>query len=486
MDERIQDPELLLIRRQKLELMEKKVQLLRQDGLPFYHPHPKQDAFHRSTAKRRGVFTGNRFGKSTMGCAEDCAWLRGERVWYPKDDPARTAGLPGHPVKGLVVTTDWPLVDEVWTSQRGTEGKIWRFLPHGFIKRSQRNHVGVICVVECANRSVLRFDTVSSWKNDPQGMESKDWDFIHVDEPIPQAMWTAISRGLIDRDGSAWFTLTALAEPWITDAFMPGGLFDGSAWSIEGTIYDNPYLTADAIKRFESTLTPDEVQCRLLGKPLHLAGLVYKQFSREKHLLTELPSGWRSWLEPPIDWSYYIYIDPHPRVPHCVLFLVVDPAGRKYYYFDLFEHCTIRTLCDRIKEVLAGRRLIRARCDPAAFIEDPRDLRTIADDFAEEGIFIEKASKDLARGIVRTQEELQFGQMYFTPMCRRTLWEITRYHWDEKTNRPVDADDHAMECLYRSVLDEPTYIDPRWPTGPVDDIEIPRMPSLRLEDLEFS
>lgn len=457
-DTSTQNAELLLLKQQRARLLASKVEAMKKDGLPFYHPHPKQDTFHRLSHLRRGAFTGNRFGKSTMGCAEDCAWLRGERPWYGKDDPARTSNIPQRPVKGLVITTDWDKVEEIWS---GVDGKLWRYLPKGTYRVS-RNHSGAVDTVHYRGPfglSTLRFDTVKSFMSNPQGSESSDWDFIHVDEPCPEKMFKAAARGLVDRNGAAWFTLTALKEPWITDAFEPDGIFRGNSFFIEGTIYDNPYLSADAIAAYEATLTPDEKECRLFGKPLHKAGLVYKAFQHDKHVLSNLPSGWTSWLEPPPDWSYYLYIDPHPHTPHMVLFLVVDPFGRKYFWNDMFEKCLIRELVNKIRLVLGPRRLIRVRCDPIAFIDDPVNNTNMATEFLNCGLVVEKASKDLSRGILSVNEALQSDfHPYFTPECRRTLWEIKRYHWDEETGKPIDVDDHAMECLYRAVLDEPRFV----------------------------
>ena len=55
----------------------------------------------------------------------------------------------------------------------------------------------------------------------PMGLESSQWDWIHVDEPIPEGMWNAVSRGLMDTGGSAWFTCTPIAEQWINEFFLP-------------------------------------------------------------------------------------------------------------------------------------------------------------------------------------------------------------------------------------------------------------------------
>lgn len=467
--EQLDDQEVLTLKQRALQLQRQRLRMVKADGLRYYRPHPKQVAFHAAGVrfKRRMMRSGNRFGKSTMGVAEDCAWLRGERTWLPESDPARRGGIPQHKVKLLVITTDWSKVDEVFTSQRGgDEGKIWKFLPEGFVKKVKRNHDGVIDIIECHNGSLVRFDTVKSWKNNPQATESSDWDAIHIDEPCPEGMWKSASRGLMDRHGSAWFTLTPLSEFWINDLFFPADTGQGaqrdSVWSETGTTYDNPYLSAEAIREFENDLTEEERQCRINGIPLHLSGLIYKEFQQNVHVLQDTPAGWSGIDSPPITWPVYFYIDPHPQTPHCVLFVSVSPFGQLFYFKDLFVHCTIKELSELIKAVTVGRRVIRGRCDPLGFINDPITKSNMAEEFAKHEVYVEKAVKDPSTGILQVKELLKRRPLHpmFSPACRRTLWEIQRFCWDEKTNKPIDKDDHAMECLYRSVLDEPTYIPP--------------------------
>lgn len=462
--------EVLVLKQRQLQLKRQRLQAIMDDGLKYYKPHAKQESFHAAGVKfkRRMMRSGNRFGKSTMGAAEDCAWLRGERAWLPEGDPARRGGIPQHKVKLLVITTDWSKVDEVFTSQRGGgEGKLWKFLPSGFVKKVKRNHDGVIDIIECVNGSLIRFDTVKSWKNNPQATESTDWDAIHIDEPCPEGMWKSASRGLIDRHGSAWFTLTPLTEFWINDLFFPEDTEGqvqtrSSVWAETGTTYDNPYLTHEAIKEFENDLTEEERQCRILGIPLHLSGLIYKEFSYATNVLQDLPGGWSNMSDPPKDWPVYFYIDPHPQTPHCVLFLTISPFSQPFYFNDIYKHCTIEELSGRINEVNSGRRVIRGRIDPLAYINDPITDSNMAEEFARHGVYVEKATKALEQGILATKGALKRRPMpiMFSPACRRTLWEIQRYCWDEGENRPLDKDDHAMECLYRSVLDEPTWIAP--------------------------
>jgi len=224
-------------------------------------------------------------------------------------------------------------------------------------------------------------------------------------------------------------------------------------------------------------LSDEEKECRLHGLPLNLSGLIYKQFAWDKHVLQELPEGWLSMMHPPRTWTDYVYIDPHPQTPHAVLFCTVNEHGQRFYYRDIFEHCSIEELARLIHEVVDDRNVALVRIDPLAYINDPITKSNMAEELAKHGIFAEKATKALAHGILRVQGELaKPGVIYFSPECRRTLWEIQRYVWDEKDNKPVDKDDHMMENLYRCEIDFPRYIDMNTPAAPVEDEDMSRAP----------
>lgn len=506
------DRKLLLER--KRALLAKRARLQRNYGLAFFHPHSKQDRFHRAGAfKHRLWESGNRGGKSTSGVAEDSSWLIGERSFYPKTDPARTLGIPQHPVKGLVITTDWDKVDEIFTSQRGTEGKLWQMLPRGFVRSTRRNHSGAIELIECNGGSTLRFDTVKSWQTNPQGSESSDWDFIHVDEPCPEGQYKAQSRGLIDRNGKDWFTLTPLTEPWIHDMFFPDrrsktDYFEsGTTWAQRTSTYDNPYLTKEAIADYESSLTDDEKQCRLLGIPLELSGLVFKEFDWDVHVLSQLPVGWTNYNNPPLGYTIYFAIDPHPQTPHHVLFLAVAPTGEWFFYDELYVHCAIDELSQKInarlvvkavdpktKETkLVSRFCIRQVADPAVFVTFPilnaksGKHISMADEFMENGIFLSKASKAREFAILETQRALKVRLpqgsplINLSPYLEETLFEFTHWCWD-KENKPRDERDHAMENLGRLILEEPKWFAQESADFEVKELDYSEGVSLDLED----
>ena len=480
MNATIEERRLLALRERNL--LQQRLRIKQENGLAFYEPFDKQDAFHKAaSAKHRMVRSGNRFGKSTMGCAEDLSWMLGERPWYAKGDSARTSGIPQRPNKGLVITTDWDKVNEIWTSQRGqgtSVGKIWQFAPRGYIKHTKRNHSGAIEELVGANGSILRFDTVESFKKNPQGSESSDWDFLHIDEPCPEGMYKANARGLIDRGGSDWFTLTPLSEGWINDMFFPRPgeprvFREGTVWAMQGNTEDNPHNTAQAIEDFKALLTPDEAECRLRGLPLELSGLVYKTFRYDKHVLQSLPTGWSDFNTPPKDYILYCAIDTHPQTPMAVLFVAVSPLGQRFIYDELWVKCGPRELAQLILFKLKGYSYGIPKCEPAAWISDPMTNSCFAEEMGKEGLFVDPASKGKSFGITKMGTEFKKeNNIFVAPNLTRFLFEIHRYCFD-KENKPQDKDDHMMENMYRIFINDPCWYNPDTANdGPIGDITI--------------
>jgi len=488
------DPHELLLRQRELTLLQQKLRLVKDHGIAFYRPHEKQHAFHSSCAKRRGFFAGNRTGKSECDAAETVAWAVGERTWYKssfpiygmregkkvvvafheghEDHPLVRSGIPRYATKQLIITTDWKKVDEIWTSPRGdSPGKLWKFIPTSFEVQSKRNHEGIIDQLFFNNGAVIRFTTEQAFLKNPQSSESTDYDRVAIDEPVTEDMWKANARSLVDRDGQGDFTLTSLRERWIYDYFTDPDNLREDRFSVRATIYDNPYLSTEAIQRFADELTDDEKECRLLGVPLELSGLVYKEFKREQHVLTTLPKGWTSWTNPPDTYTIYVSIDVHSQTPQAVLFVAVGPVGPPIIYDEIWRPCTADELAAEVLLRTTGRTIGFIKCDPRAWDEDPVYHVSMAQRFFALGLNVEKASKALTFGIQNMRECLKRGRAYFAPSVKRTLWEIQRWHYD-KENKPVDKDDHFMECMYRIFLNDLVNIPPSKWSGPIPDFEI--------------
>jgi hypothetical protein len=492
-------------------------------GINFYNPHWKQDKFHVAGDKvGRYVRTGNRGGKTKCGAAEDVAWCLGGRTWYRNSfdvlDGDRnvvrhhvggqnhelvTKGIPAHPVKGLLLVNDWDKATEIFTNRQGSYenwGELFKLIPRDALGRphvSRGGHVDQIPVKRLTEfgggESVLYVDTVESYKHANMSAESSYWDFFHLDEPCPRDMFVAHKRGLVDRNGKFWVKCTPLTEMWINDEFRPPNLHvvenaadglefnklaegGGSRFMITWSIYDNPYNSREAIAEFEAGLNREERECRLHGLPLNMAGLIYKEFVYDMHVLSDIPKGWDNYHMPPKHYTIRVWMDYHIRLPQAVLFFATGPQGQVYVYDELFSENLIDPVAKAIVEKTKGYFVADYEIDKLAVIPHPVTEESIVDELAKYDLYFEPATKDLALGINKVRERLSerdpFGNatIFFSPNLRETLFEFARYVYDPRKNRPMDENDHMMENLYRAILNGLSYIEPP------DDHEYPRKP----------
>lgn len=475
--------------------LDEKVRLLQQldeyhhayaeHGCRFYRPHAKQQLFHSlGDVKFRYLRTGNRFGKSDCGACEDIAFAVGARLWCAPTDPVYSRGIPRRATKGLVLCTDWAKAKEVFTNEADgiTQGKFWRWCPRENFVRRSTNHSGEIneLVIKSiwGGESTIMIDTVAGFAKNNQRAESGWFDWIHVDEPVPQAMWTAFSRGLIDSNGKAWFTCTPICEPWINNFFIPiprykinphaANFFENPQTRVRdrvvvvGSSRDNPYVSEDAIAAFESGLSDRERAARIEGNPIDASGVVHWPFTDEM-IYREPPPGWTSVNDPPADAMIGYHIDCHPRTPHAILLCATMPDGLTYFFDEIAIQGDADDVGRALRERLDGRFVRTELMDPSGFI-DVQTAGALVDDLLAYGLSPEKGSKDLSRGIMRTNELLRADKLRFAYNLTQTLWEFENYVWDDpmkRPDKPRDKHDHMMEGLHRLCLVGFDYVSPR-------------------------
>lgn len=509
------DPELLsrlTELRQESESLKRAKDLRESYGINFYRPHAKQDRFH-SVGEVTGRYArfANRTGKTVCGAAEDVSWCLGGRVFYQnsfdvidgernvvrqhvgsKGHPLVTKGIPQRPVKGLLVCSDWDKAKEIFTNQQGSYenwGDLFQLIPKEAIGRSHTSrggHVDAITIKRLnefgGGESVLYLDTVESFKHAWRSAESSDFDFIHYDEPPPQAMFIANKRGLTDRNGKFWMNATPVEEMWVNDEFSPAhkGMLKvpedgmrfrktklgGERFVITASIFDNPYISEEGRREFEASLNREERQCRLFGIPMMLAGLVYKEFVYDLHVLCDVPKGWKDYNQPPKDYTIRCAWDVHDAIPQAVLLLATAPNGEVFIYDEIFDDKLIGVTAEALKGKVKDRHVQDQLIDPRAVIESPVTDESILDELAKYDLYFEKGSKDLAGGISKVREHLKLRtstgmpRIWFSPHLTETLFEIQRYCYNPKTQKPVDKDDHMLENLRRLLLNGVEYVEP--------------------------
>jgi hypothetical protein len=413
-----------------------------------------------------------------------------------RDHPLVSKGIPAYPVKGLLVCSDWDKAKEIFTNRSGSYenwGDLFQLIPTEALGKphvSRGGHIDQIPVKRLTEfgggESLLYVDTVESYKHAKLSQESSDWDFIHYDEPPPHQMFISNKRGLTDRHGKFWINATAIEEMWINDEFTPpsgqsmmdvpreGFAFNktetgGSRYIVGASIYDNPYLTLEGVAEFESSLSLDERECRLHGLPMAMAGLIYKEFIYDLHVLCDVPAGWEEYHLPPRDYTIRIWWDYHTRLPQAVLFFATDPKGRVFVYDELYTDNLIDPVARAIIGKTKGYFVADTEIDPFAVIPHPVTNESIVDELMKYDLYFEKSTKDLSTGINKTRERLKEREtvngitcptIFFSPRLTQTLYEFSHYVYDLRKQEPKDENNHMMENLYRAILNGLPYIAP--------------------------
>lgn len=365
--------------------------------LAFLEMLPTQEAFIRvkngrgKTPRTRLMELGNQGGKTTIGVAEDIAHAMGFRPWLDKNDPdyrihikVPNQGLVGCEVAGQTL------------AQR-IEPAFMELVPKYCLPDITRYSDGSM------KSMTLTYDFLGkpcgstihfrSYVQDKDSYEAVINDWIHWDEPPPQAILIAAERGKMKSNAPSWMTMTPLKEPYIYDmfsirAFNNGGS-DQEIAAFRGPVWENcqdwcrtcniaipendperlaagqrrpvahcsgcgrvmGFMPRAGIDNYLNKITdPDEREAREEGKWKHLSGLVYKEFDRARHLYDDFVI--------PANWMRIEAVDPHDARPTNWLFGAVSPedivinskpANRIYWYAYLLATGNIQEITRKVR-----------------------------------------------------------------------------------------------------------------------------------------
>ncbi|MHC5059235.1 MAG: terminase large subunit domain-containing protein, partial [Planctomycetota bacterium] len=317
--------------------------------ISFYQPIGQQPEFHSADRSSvRLVLGSNRSGKSVAGVVEAIANSLGYRPWLAEDHPDRIVRLTnGEPIPvpnvGRVIAQNFEqaVVQTIWP-------KFEEWAPKGQYK-IKRDNRGIPKQIIWKNNSKVHF---MSNDQDDMAFEGTNGHWVWADEPIDYSKYIGLKRGLIDFSGHMWMTMTPLSQPWIADVIANRANDpDGNVKLFKFSIWDNcqengGHLRREDIEEFLSDLREEELEARLHGNFLHLAGRVYKEWEPESPY-------WVPAFDIPDAWPRVCVIDPHPRKPIAVLWAAVNPDGQWFVYRNLFDNRlkTVSDVAARVKEL---------------------------------------------------------------------------------------------------------------------------------------
>lgn len=448
--------------------------------LYFYEPNAKVQAFHSSRKRIRVLSGGNRSGKSHANIAEACAFALGYRPWVlraldlpiPENPWNRPATLPESAlcVNQLGIRVQVPNDVFIVTGQSMKKGigetlypKI-KQLVGPFIENEHMSHAGVPADITLKNGSKFVF---GSAEQGTLAFESTNYTFTAIDEPVPRRVYTGISRGSVDQYAPIIMTFTPLGAwaGWIfRDIYSPAVRAGHAQIDVfEMSIFDNRYLTAEAIEAFASdpALSQMEKEARLYGRFPHLSDVVYPNFREEIHVIKQCLI--------PREWFHGMVVDPHSIKPWAISYFAVSPLGDVYIYkewpFTDFTRIprdprSIKDYAMLIRELDADLpiqvRLMDPNYGPAQTQIRGRFIPSVRDDMEMFGLHFDcRLNDDLNYGEGKVRSLLHFDpnkpldalnrpHLYITENCINHIQSLMMY-----TAKPKHLGDGEMEDLKR-------------------------------------
>ena len=443
----------------------------RENGLRFYVPNKIQQKFHFSNAKTLCFCAGNRSGKSTAGVVE-LVWALTKRYpdWFPHNRRYN------RPIKVRVVTDKFFKIDSV------IEPKINEFMPKEEIVRIKRSPQGYMMKMVTKDGSIVEFLT---GEQDYMAFEGQDLDFFWGDEPIERRRYMASQRGLIDRGGQTVLTFTPLIEPWMKGEIVDKAdgknidVFFADTRDNRFDIEGNPILKESDIKKFESLLTEDEKQTRLHGQFFHLRGMVYKELTPDVNFINDFDYE-KEYARYPV----ICVLDPHDRLPHHLLWGMIDKTDDIIIIHELVREGTISELAayGKATEKYFGWNVIKRLIDPN-FGRKPLISTglSVMDELAKYGFSFSEANDNAEAGRLKVKEYLHFDKtrpidlnnrpkLYFVkdkvPITIRSMLNYQYDEWRSETDRDLKEDSkqkdvHGADCVRYLCASQPSFYTPQ-------------------------
>lgn len=269
-----------------------------------YEPHPGQIAIHRSTAPRRIVACGTRWGKTTAAAMEGLA----------------AAMAPVERSIGWVVAPTYDLADRVY---REIELVAARHLRHR-----------IVAIKEHERRLILRnisgglSEIRAKSADNPTSLLGEGLDFVIVDEAarMKPFIWEGhLSQRLLDKRGWALLISTPRGKGYFYDLYLRGQGRDPDYQSWNYPSATNPFLDAEQIEA-ERWRVPEAVfRQEYLAEFLEGSGAVFR-FVRENAIGV--------WQEPVADAVYVAGLDLARTTDYSVL--VIMNRERHVVFVDRF------------------------------------------------------------------------------------------------------------------------------------------------------
>lgn len=303
---------------------------------------------------------------------------------------------------------------------------------------------------------------------EPDRLRGVRIDFLICDEVAFFKNWETVWKNvlrptLIDSKGSAIFISTPMGYNHFYDIYMRGqsGRPEDEEWSsYKFTSYDNDYLDPKEIDKARAESDEDTFAQEYLAEFKKYTGLVFKNFTREKHFVAPIEFG--------IGWTFYRGIDFGWTNPSAVAFIAVSPDGKLYVY-DLIYQTGLTTpdLALLIKQKSIGRAFTATWADSA----QSSDIAEIS----KYGISVQPVSKSAGKSgsgedwisykVRKMNEIIKANKLFIFNHLAEALFEMENYQYkevregDAMKERPAAINNHFIDALSYVIVNLPRYYE---------------------------
>lgn len=467
--------------------------------LLYYKPASERVvAIHQSNARITGIGGGNGSSKTSSALVELVTLATGVIPYSLRGVVDWSKKMRG-PIRCRIVVEDLTTVLEPillpmlrwyhWTGvdAPGGEKGHWGWIPRSSLidgdwdrSWSEKNRMLRLLYRNPENLEEIQGESTivfNSYDQRAKNFASGDYHIVLLDEPPPLAIFRENQARTMRVNGRIIMAMTWPDDPafnvdWIFDEVYerarPGPHKDPQIDWIEISSRENRFIMTESIEAQSARWDARTRASRIEGQPIRFANRVHELFSDEREfwcfacgkrvlLTSEDPLTCRECagndvvafqhveeFELEHSWPVLWVVDPHPRKPHCSIYVAVSPEGDLWQVGEIHaavDPSTLRVLCDQFESDFrldVRRRLMDPRMggQPA----DAKRERTWLQEFAHAGLPCEPADpSDVGRGLVNEYLKPDFDtrrpRIRIHPRCEQTVLQMKRFMWDDwKTN----------------------------------------------------
>ena len=318
---------------------------------------------------------------------------------------------------------------------------------------------------EFPNGSVIVFGYCDG-EDDVEQYQGQEYDVIFLDEATHFTEYqyqtlTACLRGANGFPKRMYLTCNpgGVGHAWVKRLFIDrafrGGERPEDYVFIPAKVTDNRVLMEkdpEYVRRLDN-LPPGLREAWRDGKWDVFAGRYFTEWDAEKHVAEP--------FQPPAWWRWYVSLD-YGLDMLAALLIGVDDKGGAYVVGEVYEGrdlgaghdgLIVSEAAEAVKQLAAGRTVTAYLAPPDLWNARQETGRSVADIFAEHGVYLTKTSNDRVDGWMAVKEWLkprvcedgaERPRLRFFPNCRNIIRCLPLLQYDEKRVNDVRNEPHEL------------------------------------------